>query len=76
MWRYINRLVARWCVRGGGGGGGGGAKHVISGLNQWCSQDNTCSNARTACMYETKCGYKVFLFPIYCMLGKGSYRLV
>ena len=28
----------------------GGAKHVISGLNQWCSQDNTCSNARTACM--------------------------
>ena len=35
-----------------GGGGGGGAKHVISGLNQWCSQDNTmCSNARTAVAY-------------------------
>ena len=46
--RYIQARsgVARWCV----GGEEGGAKHVISGLNQWCSQDNTCSNARTAWM--------------------------
>ena len=30
----------------GGGGGGGGAKQAISGLNQWCSQDNTCMYGR------------------------------
>ena len=40
------RPVARLCVGGGGGGGGGGAKQVISGLNQWCSQDNTCMYGR------------------------------
>ena len=34
-----------------GGGGGGVAKQVISGLNQWCSQDDTCSIARTVCVW-------------------------
>ena len=44
----------------GGGGGGGGAKQAISGLNQWCSQDNNCmyGRAHTArcrvCIYETE----------------------
>ena len=66
-----------------GGGGGGGCKTCY----KWTqpvvySQDNTCSNARTESMcvayymqiYETKCtGYKVFLFPIYCLV---KYRLV
>ena len=64
----------------GGGGGGGGAKHAISRLNQWCSQDNTCSHARTAGMcvayymqiYETKCGYEVLLFPTYCLVKAGK----
>ena len=81
MDNYTYRPVARWCV-GGGGGGGGGAKHVRSGLIQWCSQDNTCtcSSARTACMCVayymqtciiTKCGYKVFLFPIYCLVKEA-----
>ena len=61
-------------LAGGGGGGGGGAKHAISGLNQWCIQDNTCSHAGMWDMqiYETKCGYKVFLIPTYCLVKAGK----
>ena len=47
MAKYFNQGRSQVVCWGGGGGGGGGedAKHVISGLNQWCRQDDTCSNA-------------------------------